>query len=233
MAIAKTPKPAVAKPVAAKPAVAKAAASKPVAAKPAAPKPVAPKPVAAKPAPAARAAESKPDEKAVVHSAQILPEPAKPVPAPAAAPKVAETVVEAVVKPAKAVAVVAKATHDAGESVLKGVAPLIEFSRDNAILLVATGNELALGWHKLSQSLIDWSAESCDKSVAAGQAILSAKTVEEVIDLSQTLAKDSLQQLLKEGSELSKLSTQLIEDTIAPLPVRLAAAVEKLAHHAA
>ncbi|GEM_PF-3305218 len=258
MAIAKTTKSApaakppvaksvAAKPVAAKPAAAKSAAPKSAAAKSTAPKPAAPKPAAAKPAPAARAAESKPDEKAVVHSAEIMPDqPAKPAPHPAEpAPnlahaaietvaKAAETMAEAApVKPSKAVAAVTKATHDAGETVLKGVAPLIEFSRDNAILLVSTGNELALGWHKLSQSLIDWSAESCDKSVAAGQAILSAKTVEEVIDLSQTLAKDSLQHLLKEGSELSKLSTKLIEDTIAPLPVRLAAAVEKLAHHAA
>jgi hypothetical protein len=241
MATAKTTKSApAAKPVAAKPAVAKPAASKPAAAVAAKPsvKPAS-KPIAV------RAADSKPDEKAVVHSAQIIPEqPAKPAAQPEPQPvahvaqAAAETVEEAVaVKPAKAVAVVAKAApkaaDDATDSVLKGVAPLIDFSRDNAILLVSTGNQLALGWHKMSLSLLDWSAESCDKSVAAGRAILSAKTVEEVIDLSQALAKDGLKQLLEEGSELSALSTRLIEDTIVPLPVRLAAAVEKLASHAA
>jgi len=231
MATAKTTKSVpAAKPAAVKPAVAKPVVAKPVAKPAAAVKPAvaAPKPVAPKPAPVVRAAAEKPAEEAVVHSAKIVPEPA---PQPAAKP--AEPVVEAVApKPAKAVAEVAKATHDAGDTVLKGVAPLLEFSRDNAILLVSTGNQLALGLHKLSLSLLDWSAESCDKGVAASQAILSAKTVEEVIDLSQSLAKDSLEQFLKEGSELSKLSAKLIEDTIVPLPSRLAAAVEKLASHA-
>ena len=228
MATAKTTKSApAAKPAAVKPAAAKPAA-KPVpaavAAKPAVAKPAVSKPAAPKPVLAARAAAEKPAEEAVVHSAKIAPEPAaKPIEAP----------VDAVAQTSKAVAVAAaKATQDAGESVLKGVAPLLEFSRDNAILLVSTGNELALGLHKLSLSLLDWSAESCDKGVAAGQAMLSAKTVEEVFDLSQSLAKDSLEQLLKEGSELSKLSAQLIEDTIVPLSSRLAAAVEKLTSHA-
>ena len=198
------------------------------AAKPAAAKPVAPKPVAAK------SVAAKPPEEAVVHSAEIVTQQAA---------KAVETVTEAVddsvktvqeaAKPSKAVAVIAKPAQDAGESVMKGVVPLIDFSRENAILFIAAGNQLALGLHKLSQSLIDWSAESCDKGVAAGQAMLAAKTVEEVIDLSQSLAKDGLQQLLKEGSELSALSSRLIEDTIVPLPGRLVAAVEKLAAHAA
>ena len=234
MAIAKTPQSPKSGARAAKPAGTKSVAAKPAAAKAAAPK------TAAKPAPATRAAESKPDEKAIVHSAEILPDqPAKPAPhmvhaAVETVTKAADAIADAApVKPSNAVAAVAKATQDASQTVLKNVTPLLEFSREQAILLVSTGNELALGWHRLSQSLIDWSAESCDKSVAAGQAILSAKSVEEVFDLSQALAKDSLQDLLKEGSELSKLSTRLIEDTIAPLPVRLAAAVEKLTHHPA
>lgn len=216
MAIAKTPKPAPA---------AKTAAAKPVTAKPAVAKPA-----------AARAAAAKPDEEAVVHSAIVTEPPAaqKTVETAAVTAKATEAAaVETVTKPAKAVAVLAKATHESAETMLKGVVPLLDFSRENAILMVSAGNEFALGLHKLSQSLIDWSAESCDKSVAASQAMLSAKTVEEVLDLSQSLARDSLQQLLKEGSELSALSTKLIEDTIVPLPGRLAAAVEKLASRAA
>jgi len=151
----------------------------------------------------------------------------------AEATKAVDAVAEIAPEPSKAVAVVAKAAEKPQGDLLKGVVPFLDFSRDNAILFVAAGNEFALGLHKLSLSLIDWSAESCDKGVAAGQAILSAKSVEEVLDLSQSLAKDGLEQLLKEGSELSALSSKLIEDTFVPLSGRLVAAVEKLASHAA
>jgi len=145
---------------------------------------------------------------------------------------VASAAVEAATKPAKAIALASKSTKNVEDTMLIGVESFLEFSRDNAILLVTTGNDFAAGLHKLSQSLIDWSAESCDKSVAGASALLAAKTVEEVIDLSQSLAKDGLQQFLKESTELSNLSTKLIEDTFAPLPGRLAAAVEKLTAHA-
>ncbi|HLY89210.1 MAG TPA: phasin family protein [Acetobacteraceae bacterium] len=240
MATAKTPK--------------KVAAAAPAAAKSAA------RAVKAKPAPA-RAAVAKAPEDAIVHSAEIVGEPAAQPARKAAAEvtkavekatevaakavdatvaetsaevtKTTDTVAKIAEKPSKAVAVVGKAADKAQDSVLKGVVPFLDFSRDNAILLVAAGNELALGLHKLSLSLLDWSAESCDKGVAAGQAMLSAKSVEEVFDLSQSLAKDGFNQLLKEGSELSALSSKLIEDTIVPLPGRLVAAVEKLASHAA
>jgi hypothetical protein len=201
--------------------------------------------------PAARPAAAKSPEDAIVHSAEIVGDTvaksadtaaertvqaARTVSeaAPAAA-RTADTIAETAVRqPARAVTTVAaKAAGETQETVMKGVVPFLDFGRDHAILMITAGNEFALGLHRMSQSLIDWSAESCDRGVAAGQAMLSAKTVEEVIDLSQALAKDGLQQLLKEGNELSALSSKLIEDTIVPLPGRLVAAVEKLAAHAA
>lgn len=204
MATAKTPKTTPAKP-----AVAKTAVTKPAAAK--------------------AAAASKAPEDAVVHSTEIA---AQAVEATTQAVEAAvEAVVEAAPKAAKAVAA-PKAVKETEEKMLQGVETFLEFSRDNAILLVSTGNELALGWHKLSLSLIDWSAESCDKSVAGASALFSAKTVEEVLDLSQSLAKDSLQQILKESSELGSLSSKLMEDALVTLPGRMVAAVEKLASHA-
>lgn len=217
MATAKTPKTAPVKAAAVKPAAAVKAA-------------------AVKPAVAKAAAIEKPAEEAITKPVEIAAE------AVEAAPKVIETVAEPVLaaipepvkepvkKVAASVAVAAKGTE---EKLRSGVETFLEFGRDNAILLVSAGNDFALGFHKLSLSLIDWSAESCDKSVAGASALMSAKTVEEVIGLSQSLAQDGIQQLLKEGSELGSLSSKLVEETLVPLPGRLVAAVEKLAAHAA
>ena len=201
---------------------------------------------------AANVAAAKPPEEDIVHSADIAAQAAAtaatetrkatekatadiaaaateiPAPQAAAAPQAPQAAAF------QAPAALAEQTRQAGGEMLsRGVGPLLDFSRENAILFVSTGNEIALGLHKLSLSLLDWSAESCDKGVAAGQAMLSARTVEEVMDLSRSMAKDGLQQLLKESSELSALSTKLLEETLVPLPVRFVAAVEKLASHAA
>jgi len=245
-----TARAAVVKPAAPKSAEAKAPLVRPHAVKPPVAKPV-----------AARAAAAKSAEDAVVHSAEVAPKIAAEQATKAAdtvvktadavtktvdkvaekaadtvtktVTKVADTVPEVVAKPALALPVAVKAAKTVEDSVMRGVGPLIDFGRENAILMVSAGNELALGLHKMSLSMLDWSAESCDKGVAASQAILTAKSVEEVIGLSQSLAQDSLQQILKESSELGKLSRKLIEETIVPLPGRMVAAVEKLAAHAA
>jgi hypothetical protein len=247
MATAKTPKTAPAKAAVEKPAAAvKAVAPKPVAPKPVLAKAAAPKPVAAKPA-----AVAKPAEKAVIKAVEEVAKPAEKVAVPsavtleevtasatkaieAAAKDVAAAIPEPVKAPVKeGAAKVVVAAKKAEEKVRTGVETFLEFGRDNAILLVSAGNDFALGFHKLSLSLIDWSAVACDKGVAGASALMSAKTVEEVVDLSQSLAQDGLQHLLKEGSELGSLSTKLVEETLVPLPGRLVAAVEKLASHAA
>lgn len=233
MAIAKTPKTPAAP---AKPAAVKA--------------PVAKSAVTAK---KTAAAAAKAPEEAVIHSAEIAAETAAQATesvtqaAEAAISEAAKTAVSQARKASSdaaaamaeapaaksSTALVVQAKQAGDEMLSRGVGPLLDFGRENAILLVSAGNELALGLHKLSLSLLDWSAESCDKGVAASQAMLSARTVEEVMDLSRSMAKDGLQQILKESSELSALSTKLLEETLVPLPVRFVAAVEKLASHAA
>jgi hypothetical protein len=45
------------------------------------------------------------------------------------------------------------------------------------------------------------------------------------------LARDSLQQILKESSEIGALSTKLFENAFAPLAGRMVATVEKLTAH--
>jgi hypothetical protein len=185
---------------------------------------------AAKPAVAKAASAAKTPEDAVVHSTEIA---AQAVEATTQAVEAAaDEAAQEVAKTVKAVAApVAKLPKESEEKMLQSVETFLEFSRENAILLVSTGNEFALGLHKLSLSLLDWSAESCDKSVAATSALFSAKTVEEVLDLSQEMARDGLQQILKESSEIGTLSTKLFESTVAPLAGRMVANVEKLASH--
>jgi hypothetical protein len=192
-------------------------------------KPAAVKP-AAKPAVAKAASAAKTPEDAVVHSTEVAAQAVEAV--PQAVEAAAAEIVQEVAKPIKAAAApIGKLPKETEEKMLQSVETFLEFGRDNAILLVSTGNELALGWHKLSLSLLDWSAESCDKGVAGASALFSANTVEEVLDLSQEMARDGLQQMLKESSEISTLSTKLFENTVAPLAGRMVANVEKLASH--
>jgi phasin family protein len=75
--------------------------------------------------------------------------------------------------------------------------------------------------------------ESLEDSVAAGKALVGAKTLKEVIDVSSSLAKSSFDKMVAESSKLSQLSSKLAEEALAPINSRVNAAVQKITKTAA
>jgi phasin family protein len=147
---------------------------------------------------------------------------------------VIEPVVEPVVETVAAVpAVVAAAVEAEIEPTLQQVEELIAFNQANAEAVVAAGQSLALGLQKITSSLIEWSQASLESGIKTGQALVSAGSVDDVIELSQSAAKHGLDTLLEESTLITTLSTKLVEDSFAPLRSRVTAVVDKLSALAA
>jgi len=120
-----------------------------------------------------------------------------------------------------------------GSTAFKGYEDVLQFNKENVEALVASGNILARGIQDLSKSLVALTQESLEETVSVSKALLAAKTLKEVIDLSSSLAKTNFDKLVSEGTRLSSLSTKLAEDTLAPINSRVDAAVERLVKIAA
>jgi phasin family protein len=185
--------------------------------------PAAPAKKAAAPAPVAKSAGAAavPAAEPEIVETAAAPEPA---PAPAAAPAPAKAAEPAVLLPSLSAVV---------EPVLHGVDDLLDFSKANAEAVVAAGHSLASGLQHIAHGLIELSQESIEKGVAHGKKLAGATSVQDVIELSQNAAKDSLDKLLAEGSKIGTLSSKLVEESFAPLRKRVVAVVEKFTSHAA
>jgi len=124
-------------------------------------------------------------------------------------------------------------TVKAGSELFKGYEDVLQFGKDNLDALVTSGTIVARGVQDLSKTVVALAQQSLEESVATGKALVGAKTLKEIIDLSSSLAKSNFDKLVAESSKLSLLSSKLAEDALAPINGRVDAAVQKMTKTAA
>ena len=120
-----------------------------------------------------------------------------------------------------------EAAVKAGAIAFKNYEDMLQFGRENVEAVVKAGSIVAKGVQDLSHQWIVLAQASIDEQVAVGKALIGAKSIKEVVDLSSTVAKSGFDKLLAEGSKLSQVSSKLAEEALTPLTGRVSAAVEK------
>jgi len=224
VAAAKTEAPvAKAAPVEAAPAPAAKAAA-PVKAAPAAASPkAAPVKAAAKPK-AKRAAKPAARKAAPKVAAKVAPKPA----AAKAKPAVKKPAKVAAKKPtATPSAFMLKGTPIMNANVMTKFEDLQELSKDNVDAVVKASKILSKGMEDLTRAWFNLAQASVEQSVAVSQAMLKAKSLKEVGELQNDLAKKSFDQFVAEGTKLSELSIKVANDAAEPLTARVNDVVAK------
>jgi phasin family protein len=120
-----------------------------------------------------------------------------------------------------------EAAVKAGAVAFKNYEDMLQFGRENVEAVVKAGSIVAKGVQDLSHQWVVLAQASIDEQVAVGKALIGAKSIKEVVDLSSTAAKTGFDKLFSEGSKLSQASTKVAEEAISPLTTRMSAAVEK------
>jgi hypothetical protein len=110
---------------------------------------------------------------------------------------------------------------------------LLDFGKQNAEALIAAGHGFSLALSELAHSALSWSQQNIEHGIASGQALIDAKSVQDLVDLSQNLSQKSLDKILTESEQLYSLSTNLLKKAYSPLQDLVAAAVEKYTRQAA
>jgi phasin family protein len=126
-----------------------------------------------------------------------------------------------------------EAAVKAGATAFKNYEDLLQFSKENVEAVVRSGSIFAKGVQDFSHSLVVLAQTSIDEQVAASKALIGAKSLKEVIDLSSTAAKTNFDKMLAESSKLSQITSKLAEEALVPLSTRVSAAVEKFFKSAA
>ncbi len=231
------------------------AAKRPAAAKPAAKKATATKTVAAAKAPAAKAAaaKSKPAAKKPAAAKPVV-EPATPlfatetvesmVPLAEEAMKPVEAAVaastdtlEAVVKAGtqaatkgyeQAVAMTQEQVEKASSSVFDGYEEAATLGKENMDAYVVSSTVVAQGFEAFGKEVISFAQAAVEANMAAAQALVAAKSFQEVIELQSEYSRNSIDSVVAESAKLTDISIALAHDAMEPLQTRVTVTVEKM-----
>lgn len=102
------------------------------------------------------------------------------------------------------------------------------FSKGNVEAAAAAGAVVVKGAEDFSKAYAALGKGFIEQYVAVGKAVLAAKSVEEVVAVSNDFAKISYESLVAESSKLQELSVQVANEALAPISARFTVAVEKL-----
>jgi len=105
-------------------------------------------------------------------------------------------------------------------SVVKGYEDVVQFGRDNVEAVVKSGTIVAKGLQDLSKDLFTLAQTSVEEGVAASKALATVKSLQELIDIQQSLAKSNFDKFVSEASRIGELQVKLAEEALAPITAR-------------
>jgi len=198
----------------------------------------APKVEAAKAAPnvqAAKAASKAEETKAAPKAEEAKPAPkveeVKPAPKVEevkAAPRVEEVAVKMTAESYEQVVTNTKAqVEKANEAVAKGYSDLASLQKESMDALVTASRIWAKGAEDIGKACIALAQETAEANSEAARAFLSAKSLKEIMELQNELARKNFDKSLNESARLSELSLKVANEAFQPLQKQFTAAFEK------
>lgn len=109
---------------------------------------------------------------------------------------------------------------------LKGYEDLQAASKANVEALVESSTIAAKGAEDLSREVVAYGQSALDKSITTGKALLTAKSLQEVVELQNGFFKSSFDSFVSEATRIQELSVKVTNEALAPLSARVNATVE-------
>jgi phasin family protein len=102
------------------------------------------------------------------------------------------------------------------------------FGKENVDAVMAAGNAATKGFEAISGEVMALTRGTFEDGVAAGKAVMGARTYHEAMELQSNFAQASMQRFLDTTTRLGEMSIKLTNDAFEPVNARVNAAVEKL-----
>ena len=110
---------------------------------------------------------------------------------------------------------------------------IVGYNKDTAEALIKSAAVAGKGAETLHNEIYAYAKQSMENSIAAGKAILGAKSVHEAIEVQTGFAKSAFENYVAELSKFNQLFTAAAKDSFAPLQNRAQAWVDTVQTSAA
>ena len=119
------------------------------------------------------------------------------------------------------------------DKAIAGYDSVMGYGKDTAEALIKSATVAGKGAETLHNEIYAYTKQSMEESIAAGKAILGAKSVHEAIELQTGFAKTAFENYVAELTKFNQLFTAAAKDSFAPLQDRAQAWVATVQTNAA
>lgn len=104
-----------------------------------------------------------------------------------------------------------------------------EYGKGNVDAYFAAGTAFAKGLEDLGRTVFDVGQSTFEETVGTTKAMVTAKSLNEVVDLQSNYARKTFDGLVAESTKLSEMTVKVANEAMAPLNARVNATVDSFA----
>jgi len=119
-----------------------------------------------------------------------------------------------------------------GPGAFKGLADANQAGKDNVEAVVKSSQIFAKAAEELNKAISTFAQSSLELNVQAGQALLGAKSLQDLVEVQQELARSSFDHFITGSSKISDMAMKVTNEALEPIQSRVNHTIEKL-HKAA
>jgi len=115
-----------------------------------------------------------------------------------------------------------------GPGLYKGFEDVQQSSKDNVEAVVKSSQILAKAAEELNKAIATFAQSSLELNVQAGQALLGAKSLQDLVEVQQELARSSFDHFITGSSKISDMAVKVTNEAFEPIQSRVNSTIEKL-----
>lgn len=115
-----------------------------------------------------------------------------------------------------------------GPGTFKGLEDISQSGKDNVEAIVKSSQILAKAAEELNKAISTFAQSSLELNVQAGQALLGAKSLQDLVEVQQELARSSFDHFISGSSKISDMAMKVTNEALEPIQARVNHTVEKL-----
>ena len=104
-----------------------------------------------------------------------------------------------------------------------------EYGKGNVDAYFAAGTAFAKGMEDLGRTVFDVSQSTIEETVGATKAMVTAQSLNEVVDLQGNYARKTFDGFVAEGTKLSEMTMKVANEAMAPIGQRVNVTVDNFA----
>jgi len=133
----------------------------------------------------------------------------------------------------KAVAMTQEQVANYFPGAINGLDEIVNFNKSNFEAAAKSGEAATKGLEAIGKEVVSYNQKIWETGMNRATALLGCKSVQEFIQVQADFARSNFDEMVEQGTKLSKLSAQVTNEAVAPISNRVNEVVEKISKRTA